>query len=182
MRDVVSSIEGEFRRYQQMAEKVFAQLDDHQLCACDPSGGNSVAALVWHLAGNFTSRFTDFLDSDGEKPWRAREEEFVRRKVTRQELTARWDAGFAVLFATTAGLDDTHLGRTVTIRGVGLSVLEALHRSLAHTSYHVGQMVFLGRLLKSDDWTYLSIPPGGSGAYNQNPTRERAPGGEPETR
>lgn len=176
MRDVVSSIEGEFRRYQQMAEKVFAQLDDEQLSACDPSGGNSVATLVWHLAGNFTSRFTDFLESDGEKPWRQREDEFVRRRVPRAELLAKWDAGFEVLFAATSTLDDSHLARTVTIRGVGLSVLEALHRSLAHTSYHVGQMVFLGRLLKGGDWSYLTIPPGGSVAYNQDPTRERAPG------
>ena len=175
MRDVVSSIEGEFRRYQQMGEKVFAQLDEEQLSMCDPSGGNSVAALVWHLAGNFTSRFTDFLDSDGEKPWREREEEFARRRVTRDELIERWGAGFTVLFEAVAGLDDSHLSRTVKIRGVGLSVIEALHRSLAHTGYHVGQMVFLGRLLKGGDWTYLSIAPGASAAYNENPTRERAP-------
>ena len=131
---------------------------------------------MWHIAGNLASRFTDFLTSDGEKPWRDRESEFARRTVTRDELGAKWEAGWSALLGALAGLDDAHLPATVTIRGVGLSVLEALHRSLSHTAYHVGQIVFLAKALRGGDWKWLTIPPGGSADYNTNPAHEKPPG------
>jgi len=173
MRDLVASLEGEYRRYKKTAEGVFGQLDEDQLAQRLSDNGNSVATLVWHVSGNLKSRFTDFLESDGEKPWRGREEEFARRRVSREELAAKWQDGWSALLDTLASLTDDDLGREVTIRQVPLKVHEALHRSLAHMASHVGQMVLIGKTLKGDGWSYLSIPPGQSDAYNRNPTKEK---------
>ena len=174
MREIVGAIEGEYRRYKALGDKAIEQLDEGQLCAA-AGQGNSLAAIFWHVSGNLASRFTDFLGSDGEKPWRDREDEFRARIVSRMELLAKWEAGWAVLHGALASLDDPALPRTVTVRGVGLSVLEALLRSLSHTSYHVGQIVFLAKALRGGEWRYLTIPPGGSAAYNANPFAEKAP-------
>jgi uncharacterized damage-inducible protein DinB len=175
MRDLIASIETEFRRYKGLGDGAIQQLTDDELSRAGTAGGNSVAVLVWHLSGNFASRFTDFLTTDGEKPWRHRDEEFNDRQVTRSELLAKWNGGWAVLQAALASLDDGSLNATVLIRGVEFKVHEALHRSLAHFSYHVGQMVFLARLFRGDSWMTLSIARGTSEAYNANPTRERPP-------
>jgi uncharacterized damage-inducible protein DinB len=174
MNPIVSSVLAEYLRYKGLAEAAIAQLSDADLVAPGPGGGNSIAVLCWHLAGNFRSRFTDFLTSDGEKPWRRREEEFSRRAVTRDELVASWEGGWAVLLETLRGLTDADLDREVTIRGQRLRVTEALHRSLAHASYHVGQIVYQARGLKAGGWRWLSIPPGQSDQYNALPTMERA--------
>jgi uncharacterized damage-inducible protein DinB len=171
---IVSSVQAEYLRYKGLAESAIGQLGDAELVAPGPGGGNSIAVLCWHLAGNFRSRFTDFLTSDGEKPWRHREEEFSRRSVSKQELLAFWDGGWAVLLETLRGLSDADLEREVTIRGQPLRVVEALHRSLAHASYHVGQIVYQARGLKGGDWHWLSIPPGQSDQYNARPTMEKA--------
>jgi len=176
MREIVGSIEGEYRRYKTLGEGAIEQLSDEQLSLASSSAGNSVAMLVWHISGNLTSRFTDFLESDGEKPWRDRETEFLRRTVSRSELREKWETGWTVLFRSLAELDDEGLHAVVKIRGVPLSVHEALHRSLAHTSYHVGQIVFLGKAFRGGEWRYLSIPPAGSAAYNANPFAEKPPG------
>jgi hypothetical protein len=175
MRDLLGSIQTEFRRYKLLGDGAILQLTDHELARAGSQGGNSVAVLVWHLSGNFSSRFTDFLTSDGEKPWRRRDEEFDDRAVTRDELVTKWNGGWAVLFDALAGLSDEHLHDTVLIRGVPFKVHEALHRSLAHASYHVGQMVFLAKSFRGDSWRTLSIARGASEAYNANPTRERPP-------
>jgi uncharacterized damage-inducible protein DinB len=173
VRTVVSSIESEYRRYQRLGEESIRQLDAEALTRRPPGDGNSVAAIVWHIAGNLRSRFTDFLTTDGEKPWRDRESEFAARAVSAAEVRAKWEDGWEVLFRTLGMLSDADLARTVVIRGQALSVLEALHRSMAHASYHVGQIVFLARSLRGDRWEWLSIPPGKSDEYNRNP-REKA--------
>ena len=175
MRAVVASIETEFRRYKRLGDGAILQLSDDELSRAGSGGGNSVAVLVWHLSGNFASRFTDFLTTDGEKPWRHRDEEFDDRRVTRDELEAKWNTGWAILSEALAHLDDGNLQDTVIIRGVEFKVHEALHRSLAHASYHVGQMVFLAKAFRGEAWQTLSIAPGASEAYNANPTRERPP-------
>jgi hypothetical protein len=175
MRTIIESIEGEYRRYKALAEGAIDQLSDEQLSQASSSEENSIATIVWHISGNLESRFTDFLNSDGEKPWRDRESEFAQRQVSHAELHEKWERGWVVLFQNLAGLNDDHLQWVVKIRGVGLSVTEALHRSLAHTSYHVGQIVFLAKALRGADWKYLTIPPGGSGAYNKNPFAEKPP-------
>jgi hypothetical protein len=175
-RQIVGSIEGEYRRYKLLADGALEQLTDEQLSLAGSSGGNSIATLVWHVSGNLASRFTDFLTSDGEKPWRDREGEFRVRPVDRMELRQQWDRGWAILFRSLADLDDGRLHAGVTVRGVALSVHEALHRSLAHTSYHVGQIVFLAKALRGESWRHLSIPPGESEKYNKNPVAEKPPG------
>ena len=174
MSQIVSSVQAEYLRYKGLAEAAIAQLSDADLVVPGPGDGNSIAVLCWHLAGNFRSRFTDFLTSDGEKPGRHREEEFHRRAVTQQELLAYWEGGWAVLLETLGKLSDADLDREVAIRGQSLKVAEALHRSLAHASYHVGQIVYQARGLKGDGWRWLSIPPGQSDQYNARPTMEKA--------
>ena len=176
MRKIVGSIEGEHRRYKALGEGAIGQVTDEQLCQMTSSGSNSIASLVWHISGNLVSRFTDFLQSDGEKPWRDRDAEFLHRTVSRAELREKWEKGWTVLFRSLADLDDEGLQAVVKIRGVPLSVHEALHRSLAHASYHVGQVVLLAKALRGAEWRSLSIPPGVSAAYNANPVAEKPAG------
>ena len=175
MRAVVASIESELERYRLLAEGALRQLDDEQAARPAPGGGNSVAVLVQHLAGNLRSRFTDFLTTDGEKPWRERDAEFVPQGLSRAALLARWDEGWGALRGALAGLTDADLEQTVVIRGQPLRVIEALQRALAHVSYHVGQIVQLARAWRGDSWQWLSIPPGGTQATRRAPTLERGP-------
>ena len=161
MRDLIASIEAEYRRYKTLGEGAINQLADSQLAQVAGTG-NSIVTIVWHLTGNLKSRFTDFLTADGEKPWRDRDSEFLAREVSRKELQAKWEDGWRVLFAALTDLSDVDLGRTVTIRGEPHTVAQALHRSLAHASYHVGQIVYEAKALRGADWRYLSIPPGQS--------------------
>ncbi|HUF76777.1 MAG TPA: DUF1572 family protein [Longimicrobiales bacterium] len=173
---MISWIEVEFLRYKQMGESTIAQLGPDQLVVRASPESLSIATIVWHVAGNLTSRFTDFLTSDGEKPWRNRESEFEERNVGRKELLEKWESGWGVLLTALESLDDGAIERGVTVRGVPLTVGEALLRSLAHVSYHVGQMTFVGKMLRGREWDYLTIPPGGTVAYNENPTHEKGPG------
>jgi uncharacterized damage-inducible protein DinB len=181
MNTLITSIESEYRRYKALAERALEQVSESQLSTPGPAEGNSLAVVCWHLSGNLRSRFTDFLTSDGEKPWRQRDEEFETRTVSRAELMAKWEQGWKVLLDALAGLTDEALDRTVTIRGQALRVHEALHRSLAHTSYHVGQIVYLAKALRGEGWTYLSIPPGQSDDFtrrlNERETESPAGGG-----
>jgi hypothetical protein len=172
MSSVIHSITSEFRRYKALGDSALAQLHDSELAVPGPNGGNSAAVLVWHLGGNLVSRFTDFLTSDGEKPWRQRDEEFVPRTVTRDEVLAKWNGGWNALFSALDGLTDDHLGHTVTIRGQSFQVHDALPRALAHVAYHVGQLVYLAKSVRGESWVCLSIPIGGSAAANRNPTRQ----------
>ncbi|MEM7416884.1 MAG: DUF1572 family protein [Gemmatimonadota bacterium] len=174
MRDVIGAIEGEYRRYRGMGHCTIEVLNGGQLCTRVSRNSLSIATIVWHVSGNLRSRFTDFLTSDGEKPWREREDEFSVRTVTQPEVEAKWEEGWDVLMDTLATLNDDDLVKTVKIRNLELTVAEALQRSLAHTSYHVGQIVFLGKMIAGDQWRYLSIPPGGTAAYNADPTLEKA--------
>lgn len=172
MRDLVASIENEYRRYQAIGASAIAQLADADLCAPEPGAGNSVATIVWHVAGNLESRFTDFGTSDGEKPWRDRDAELLPRQATRTEIVERWERGWGVLFAALGSLTDADLSRTVTVRLHPLRIHEALHRSLSHTSYHVGQIVHIAKSRRGDAWDYLSIAPGRSADYNRAPSHE----------
>ncbi len=172
-RTMIALIEAEYRRYKALGEGAFNQLADDQL-AIPLGNGNSVVTLVWHIAGNLASRFTDFLTTDGEKPWRDRDSELQARRASLVEVQERWKEGWTILLTTLTELSDRDLSRVITIRGVELRVDEALLRSLAHASYHVGQIVYVSKSLKANAWSYLSIPPGHSAAYNQNPTMERA--------
>ena len=172
MAAIIESIRGEFVRYRGLAEASIKQLADDDLSAPAGEVSNSIATICWHVSGNLRSRFTDFLTADGEKPWRKREEEFERRTVTRDELLAHWAGGWSVLEETLKALTDADLQKTVTVRQQPMTVHEALHRSLAHSAYHVGQIVFIAKARRGTGWTYLSIPPGQSDAYNRNPQQE----------
>ena len=166
MRDIVHSIEEEYLRYKKLGESALAQVSERDLSKEPPGNGNSLAALVWHIAGNLESRFTDFRTSDGEKPTRDRDDEFVPREVTRAELIDKWNRGWAPLLAEVHALNDADLAATVVIRTQPLRIDQALHRSLAHAAYHIGQVVYLAKLWVGGRWDSLSIPMGQSAAFN----------------
>ena len=158
MRALIESIEAEFHRYKQLGERAIAQVPDPRLSHRSVDSDNSIPVICWHLSGNLRSRFTDFLTTDGEKPWRKRDEEFVERTVSRTALIERWNDGWAVLLATLSQLNDADLCRVVAIRGEEMRVHQALHRSLAHTAYHVGQIVYVAKSLAGSAFQSLSIP------------------------
>lgn len=164
-RRIVGSIRSEFLRSKANAEGAIVQLKDDELA--------KVTTICWHVGGNLKSRFSDFLTTDGEKPWRNRDSEFEERTVTRDELLAHWEEGWTTLLETLNELTDKHLEKSVTLRGNRIPVHEALHRALAHVAYHVGQIVYVAKELRGKDWKTLSIPLGGSDAYNKKPTKER---------
>jgi len=170
----VEAIADEFTRYKALGEAAIAQLDDDELGLIGSEGGNSIVSIVWHLAGNLESRFTDFRTSDGEKPWRDRDDEFVLRNVTKSALLEKWERGWRAPFAATSELTDADLLQTVTIRRQQLRIDQALQRSLAHTAYHIGQIVFLAKQIRSGGWRCLSIPLGGSAAHNARGADESA--------
>lgn len=173
---LIDDFRGEYARYRQLAEKAIQQASEDALNAVPAPDANSIAMIVRHISGNFKSRFTDFLTSDGEKPGRDRDDEFTERHYMPQEIDQMWRQGWAVVEDTLRQLGDGDLERTVTIRGQPLTVHAALSRSLSHVAYHVGQIVLLARVDTGAQWQSLSIPRGKSAEYNKAPTKERVPG------
>ncbi len=165
-RDQLQSIASAFQSQESLAGRAIAQVPDHLLHRALSEHTNSIAVIVKHMSGNLLSRFTDFLTTDGEKPWRNRDTEFVEDGADRSEIMRRWDAGWACLFSALDSLTDADLARTVHIRGEPHAVSLALCRALAHQSYHVGQIVQLARVLAGDRWETLTVPRGGSAAFN----------------
>jgi hypothetical protein len=162
LKDVVD----QFRKLKGLGDKALAQVRDEDLfVALDPES-NSLAILIQHMAGNLLSRWTDFLSSDGEKPNRDRDAEFVLVSTTRAELLDRWEEGWRCLFQAVAALSEEDLAMTVLIRAEPHSVIKAINRQLTHYAYHVGQMVFLAKHFASEHWQTLSVPRGGSAAFN----------------
>lgn len=156
-----------FRANKDWADKAIAQLPDDRLhIALDPNT-NCIAVVMKHVAGNLLSRWTDFLTTDGEKPWRNRDHEFVDTFASRDELIACWNSGWQRLFDTLTALTPDDLTKTVTIRGEPHSVPLAIQRSLAHCGYHVGQIILIARILAGDHWTTITIPRGASASFNQ---------------
>lgn len=156
-----------YANYKELAEKAVAQVKDEDLHHVLGEDGNSISVILRHIAGNLRSRFTDFLSSDGEKPWRDREGEFTEGTMGRAELLAEWEAGWAVFFREAGALKETDMERIVLIRNEPHTVLDALHRQLAHYAYHVGQIVILARAFTGARWVSLSIPRGGSKHFNE---------------
>lgn len=160
----------EFKRMKGLADGAIAQISTEQFFAVLSAGDNSVAIIVKHVGGNLLSRWTDFLTADGEKPGRNRDTEFaILTEDTRESLLRQWEAGWTTLFAAIGPLTDGDLDRTVTIRKEPLSVRQAITRQLTHYSYHVGQIVYLAKHYAGGSWRSLSIPPGASAQFNQNP-------------
>ncbi len=162
----------ELTRLRGLAERALAQVEDAAFFAEPGPGENSLAVLVKHVAGNQRSRWTAFLTSDGEKPDRDRDSEFeIEPDDTRESLMRGWDAGWRALREALAPLEAEDLGRTVRIRGEPFTVLQAIERQLVHYAYHVGQIVQLARHWTGPAWESLSIPRGGSVAFNAAPDR-----------
>ncbi len=171
--DFLSDALAVLRKYKKLAEGAMAQLDEEEFFARIDAESNSVAVIVKHMAGNMRSRWTDFLTADGEKPDRDRDAEFrIEAETTRAEVSAWWEAGWRCVFAAVEPLRAPDLSRTVTIRGEPHTVVMAINRQLTHYAYHVGQIVFLAKHLKSERWQSLSIARGNSEAFNQS-MRER---------
>ena len=164
--DYLTSVKKQFEYYKSLGEKTFGQLDDDQLFWQYNAESNSIATIVKHLWGNMLSRWTDFLTTDGEKTWRNREAEFDNDIQSRAEMVQKWNEGWACFFAALDSVNDDNLHTIIYIRNQGQTVLEAINRQLAHYPYHIGQIVFVGKMLKNDAWTSLSIPRGDSGKYN----------------
>ena len=155
------------RGHKRLADDAIAQLSDEQFFAVPDAESNSVAITVKHIAGNMRSRFTDFLTTDGEKPDRNRDQEFIMASnATRAEILAVWEKYWQLVFDTLNGLSPADLEREVTIRNEPHSVLQAINRQVAHYSYHVGQIVFLAKHWKGPGWKTLSVPRGKSAEVN----------------
>src|SRR6516165_10914331 len=147
-----------FRQYKRLGERAIAQVADEQLSASLDEESNSIAIIVKHLTGNMRSRWTDFLTTDGEKPTRNRDGEFVEPPGTREALMREWEAGWACVFAAMEPLNDADLGRTVMIRGEAHSVMQAINRQVAHYSMHLGQIILLAKHYSGAQWQTLSVP------------------------
>jgi hypothetical protein len=174
MSPILDDLRFEFRRTRELADRALEQLSPDVITGPAPGQVNGVGVIVKHVAGNLRSRFTDFLTTDGEKPDRDRESEFVLGPHdTPEHLRERWDAGWAILFDALDDLTDDDLIRTVTVRGEAFTVHQALLRQLGHYAYHVGQLVQLARMSRGEGWTWLSVPPGRSDAFNRNPSPYR---------
>src|SRR5579872_1700261 len=163
-----------FRNYKTLTEKAMAQVTDAQLIATLDGEMNSIALIVKHLAGNMRSRWTDFLTTDGEKPDRDRDAEFLDPPQTRPALLALWEEGWNCVFQALEPLSDADLVRTVTIRGEAHSVMQAINRQIAHYSYHCGQIVFLAKHFQADGWKSLSVPRGKSEEFNRSVLAQEA--------
>src|SRR5215208_5185578 len=157
MSSVIADVTDEFRRYKGQADKAMAELSDDAFFRKPGEVVNPVALILKHVAGNLNSRWTDFLTTDGEKPGRNRDDEFVASFSSRTELLEVWERGWACLLETLNSLKAEDLGKTVSIRGEPHSVPFALERSLGHTCYHIGQIVQLARIHGGENWNTLTI-------------------------
>ncbi len=156
-----------FEANKRLADRAVEQVPDDKLHIAIDAHTNSIALIMKHVAGNLASRWTDFLTTDGEKPWRNRDDEFVDSFRARAEILETWERGWACLLKSLKGLRPDDLGKTVLIRGEPHSVPLALERSLGHTCYHVGQIVQVARIHAGEQWNTLTIPRGGSAQFNQ---------------
>lgn len=164
---ILSAIINAFEANKRMAERAVEQVPDDKLDAALDPNTNSIAVIMKHIAGNLISRWTDFLTTDGEKPWRNRDSEFVHSSGSRAELLEAWERGWACLLTTLRSLKPEDLGKTVLIRGEPHSVPLALERSLGHTCYHIGQIVQVARIHAGEKWNTLTIPRGSSESFNK---------------
>src|SRR4051812_7664608 len=166
MENYLESVRKQFEYYKLLGDKTFEQLTEEQLFFQYNDASNSIAVIVKHLHGNMLSRWTDFLTTDGEKETRNRDDEFDATPLSKEALTGQWNEGWACLFNAIEPLTADDLSKTIYIRNQGHSVMEAINRQLAHYPYHVGQIVFIGKMLVGDNWKSLSIPKNQSNQYN----------------
>src|SRR6188768_424808 len=152
--------------YKDLGDKTFEQLNDWDFNYQPNEESNSIAIIIRHMSGNMLSRWTNFLTEDGEKEWRQRDAEFEALPASKDELIALWDKGWDCCLEAIKNLSDADLLKTITIRSEALTVVDAINRQLAHYPYHVGQIVFIGKMINNENWKSLSIPKNRSQAYN----------------
>ena len=174
--DYLADALSSFRAYKKLADKAIAQTKDDELFLKLDEEGNSIAIVMKHMAGNMISRWTDFLNSDGEKPDRTRDMEFVIETSSREDVIAYWERGWKCVFDAIEPLTPGDFSRTVTIRGQKHTIVQAVNRQLMHYAYHIGQIVFLAKHFRSTEWQSLSIPRNRSAEFNKylNETGDRS--------
>ncbi|KAA1242601.1 DUF1572 family protein [Aquimarina sp. RZ0] len=165
--EYIEGIKKQFLYYKLLGEKTIDQLPDQKLFWQYNDTSNSIAIITKHLWGNMKSRWTDFLTTDGEKEWRERDTEFENDIKTKEELLRIWNEGWKSLFDALDSIYEHNFDQTVYIRNIEHSITEAINRQLAHYSYHIGQIVFIGKMICDINWQSLSIPKGDSNAYNK---------------
>lgn len=164
----LESVRKQFEYYKLLGDKTIAQLSEEELFWQYNEESNSIAIMVKHLWGNMLSRWTDFLTSDGEKEWRERDAEFESDLDSKAEMLEKWEEGWKCLFDALDTINSENFNTIVYIRNQGHSITEAINRQLAHYAYHVGQLVFVGRMIRGAEWMSLSIPKGASSNYNKD--------------
>lgn len=155
-----------FSYYKSLGDKTFAQLNDEDIQWQYNAESNSIATVVKHIWGNMLSRWTDFLTSDGEKPWRERDAEFENDITTKSEMIEKWEAGWKCLFDALNALNESDLDKIIYIRNEGHTVTDAINRQLAHYPYHIGQIVYIAKMIRDESWNSLSIPRNQSKEFN----------------
>ena len=165
--DYLITAKRDFQYYKTLGEKTFSQLEEKDCFWQFDSESNSIAVIVNHLYGNMKSRWTDFLSSDGEKQWRKRDLEFKNQLKTKAEVLNRWEKGWDCVFKSLDSINEDNFNTKIYIRSQEHSVIQAINRQLTHYAYHVGQVVYIGRLIKGSKWKYLSIPKDKSDDFNQ---------------
>lgn len=163
----LSSVISQFSMYRTLGEKAIAQAKDEMLFWQFNPESNSMATIVKHMAGNMLSRWTDIFNTDGEKEWRNRDAEFLNDLDSRDELMALWNSGWDQLFETLNSLQESDLEKIIYIRNEAHTVMDAINRQLAHYSSHVGQIIYIGKMVCNEEWKSLSIPRNRSDEFNQ---------------
>jgi hypothetical protein len=163
----LESAKKQFEYYKTLGEKTFDQLNEEQLFWKYNEESNSIATIVKHMTGNMLSRWTDFLTTDGEKEARNREAEFENDLKDKQALMAIWNKGWDCLFNALNSINESNFNTTIYIRNQGHTITDAINRQLAHYPYHIGQIIFIGKMVMDSKWTSLSIPRGNSKQYNE---------------
>jgi len=175
--EYLKSVQKQFEYYKLLGERTFIQLEEEQLFWQFNPESNSIAIIVNHLYGNMKSRWTDFFNSDGEKEWRNRDREFEFVIHSREELLQKWNEGWDCLFTALNLVNIENFHSTIYIRNQSHSVIDAINRQLAHYSYHIGQIVYIGRMINGAKWQSLSIPKGNSSKFNQTKFAQGKHGG-----
>jgi uncharacterized damage-inducible protein DinB len=163
----LDSVIKRFKEYKSLGEKTFDQLNDEEMHFQPNEESNSIAVIIQHMHGNMLSRWTSFLTEDGEKEWRKRDDEFELHQFSKQQLIEKWNEGWKVFLDSLESLTENDLSKTIAIRSQPLNVVDAINRQMAHYSYHVGQIVYIGRWIRKTEWKSLSIPKNKSGEFNQ---------------
>lgn len=172
-RTFLESMIKRFKEYKSLGEKTFGQLNDTDIHQQPNPESNSICIIIQHLHGNMVSRWTNFLTEDGEKEWRKRDDEFEMHPLSKEQLIEKWNEGWHVFLDALEALQEDDLSKTITIRTQPLNVIDAIIRQMAHYSYHVGQIVYLGRWIKAAEWKSLSIPKNKSDEFNDEMKQSR---------